>query len=235
MSSSTVTGGARRGSSARGRGGAGGRGRGGAGGRSQIARRARARRARRRLATAVALGVIALLVVVMMPLAKRAVVTEFGLPLQYASTIRQQGAEKHVPPALIAAVIYAETKFDPRTSPTGAEGLMQVEPQTALDLARRSGATAFSVADLQHPATNIAYGTYYLRELLNDFHGSKVLALAAYNGGETNVTRWEAAARAHGHTLRIAEIPFPETRAYVAKVLSAERRYAQTYRRQLGD
>jgi soluble lytic murein transglycosylase len=235
MSSSTVTGGARRGSSARGRGGVDGRGRGAAAGRSRTARRARARRVRRRLGFALALGGIALLVVILMPLAKRAVVTEFGLPLQYASTIRQQGAEKHVPPALIAAVIYAETKFDPRTSPTGAEGLMQVEHQTALDLARRSGATSFTVADLQHPATNIAYGTYYLRELLTEYHGSKVLALAAYNGGETNVDHWEATALAHGHTLRIDEIPFPETRAYVAKVLNAERRYARTYRRQLGD
>jgi soluble lytic murein transglycosylase len=181
-----------------------------------------------------ALAAVALLVVLMMPLAKRAVVSEFGLPLRYAATIRQQAAEKHVPPSLIAAVIYAETKFDPRTSPTGAEGLMQVEPQTALDLARRSGATAFTVTDLQHPATNIAYGTYYLRELLNEYHGSRVLALAAYNGGETNVDRWEAAARAHGHALTIAEIPFPETRAYVAKVLSAQRRYARTYRGELG-
>jgi soluble lytic murein transglycosylase len=198
-------------------------------------RRARARHARRRLGLLAALGVLGVVVVLMMPLAKRAVITEFGLPLQYAATIRQQAAEKHVPPALIAAVIYAETKFDPRTSPTGAEGLMQVEPETALDLARRSGATAFSVSDLQHPATNIAYGTYYLRELLNDFHGSKVLALAAYNGGETNVNRWEAEAKSHGHDLTVAEIPFAETRAYVAKVLSAERRYARTYRRQLGD
>src|SRR5579875_1930454 len=185
---------------------------------------ARVRRTRRWLGLVIALAVIAVLVVVMMPLAKRAVVREFGLPLQYASTIRQQAAEKHVPPALIAAVIYAETKFDPRTSSTGAEGLMQVEPRTAIDLARRSGATSFSVSDLQHPTTNIAYGTYYLRELLNEYHGSEILALAAYNGGETNVDRWEATARAHGRTLTIAQIPFPETRAYVVKVLSAERR-----------
>jgi soluble lytic murein transglycosylase len=181
------------------------------------------------------LAAVVLVGALMMPAAKRAVMSEFGLPLQYASTIRQQAAEKHVPPALIAAVIYAETKFDPRTSSTGAEGLMQVEPQTALDLARRSGATAFSVSDLQHPATNIAYGTYYLRELLDEYHGSRVLALAAYNGGETNVDRWEASAEAHGHTLTIAEIPFPETRAYVTKVLGAERRYARTYRSELGD
>lgn len=229
MSSPTATRGAGRARSARGRGGSVTRPR------PSVVRRARARRARRRLGLLAALGVLGVVVVLMMPLAKRAVITEFGLPLQYAGTIRQQGAEKHVPPALIAAVIYAETKFEPRTSSTGAEGLMQVEPQTALDLARRSGATAFSVSDLEHPATNIAYGTYYLRELLTAYHGSKVLALAAYNGGETNVNRWEARARARGHDLTVAEIPFPETRAYVARVLSAERRYARTYRRQLGD
>jgi len=229
MSSSTATRGSRRPSSARGRTGDGARPR------PPVRRPARVRRARRRIGLLAALGALAAIVVLTLPMAKRAVITEFGLPLQYASTIRQQGAEKHVPPALIAAVIYAETKFDPRTSPTGAEGLMQVEPQTALDLAHRSGATAFTVADLQHPATNIAYGTYYLRELLIEYHGSRVLALAAYNGGETNVDRWEAAARAHGHSLTIAQIPFPETRAYVAKVLSAERSYAHTYRRQLGD
>ena len=239
MSSPTATRGSRRTSSPRDRAGSTGRGRGAAPAqpRAFSRRDVQAHRVRRRRGFVVlaALAAVALIVVVMMPLAKRAVVSEFGLPLRYASTIRQQAAEKHVPSSLIAAVIYAETKFDPRTSATGAEGLMQVEPQTALDLARRSGATAFSVTDLQHPATNIAYGTYYLRELLNEFHGSRVLALAAYNGGETNVDRWEAAARSHGHTLTIAEIPFPETRAYVVKVLSAQRRYARTYRRELGD
>lgn len=232
MSSSSATRSSRRGGSAQGRGRPPARARGGQ--RATARRAARARRTRRRLTLAAALGAIILVGVLIMPAAKRVVISEFGLPLNYAPMIRQQAAEKHVPAALIAAVIYAETKFDPRTSPTGAEGLMQVEPQTALDLARRSGATAFSISDLQHPATNIAYGTYYLRELLNEYHGSKLLALAAYNGGETNVNRWEAAAEAHGHTLRIDEIPFPETRFYVAKVLDAEGRYARTYRRRLG-
>jgi soluble lytic murein transglycosylase len=197
------------------------------------ARGSRTRRRRRWVTGLLALAALAAIVVATMPLAKRAV-NDFGLPLRYSATIRRQAAAEHLDPALIAGVIYAETKFDPRTSPTGAEGLMQVEPQTALDLAKRSGATAFSVADLQHPATNIAYGSYYLRELLNLYHGSKVLALAAVIGGETNVDRWEAAARASGHTLQISQIPFPETRAYVAKVLGAERRYRRVYPRQLG-
>ena len=80
-------------------------------------------------------------------------------------------------------MIYAETKFDPRTSSAGAEGLMQILPQTAEFLARRSGATTFTVADLGTPQVNIAYGTYYLRYLLDEYGGEKLPAIAAYNGG----------------------------------------------------
>ena len=111
---------------------------------------------------------------------------------------------------------------------------MQLEPGTALDLARRSGATTFTTADLNTPAVNIAYGSYYLRELLNLYRGSTILALAAYNGGAGNVNKWERDAEADGHALRISEIPFPETRAYVARVLNAQKEYRRTYPRQLG-
>src|ERR1700733_6299144 len=108
-----------------------------------------------------------------------------ALPLSDASIIREQAAAKDLDPALIAAVIYAETKFDPRPSSAGAEGLMQILPQTAEFLAHRSGATTFHVTDLATPAVNIAYGSYYLRYLLDEYRGNQVLALAAYNGGET--------------------------------------------------
>jgi soluble lytic murein transglycosylase len=171
--------------------------------------------------------------ILLLPLARKAV-NEFGLPLQYQDVIRQQAAEKHLDPAFIAAVIYAETKFDARTSSAGAVGLMQILPQTAEFLARRSGATTFQVSDLNKPSVNIAYGSYYLRYLLNEYDGSKVEALAAYNGGETNVDNWVAAARARGQTLQIPQIPFPETRAYVARVLSAQKEYRNTYATQLG-
>ena len=196
-------------------------------------RRVLARRRRRVIGVVLAAALVALVVLLTVPLAKRAV-NEFGLPLRYASTIRTQAADKHLDPALVAAVIYAETKFEPRTSSAGAEGLMQVEPATASYLARRSGATTFTTADLQTPSVNIAYGSYYLRELLDQYHGSEVLALAAYNGGAGNVDAWKARARAQGHTLRIADIPFPETRAYVGRVLTAQREYRRTYARQLG-
>ena len=178
------------------------------------------------------LGAIIAVLLLVLPLAKRAV-NSLGLPLQYSSVIRQEASAKHLDPALVAAVIYAETKFDPRSSAAGAEGLMQIMPQTALYLAHRSGATTFTTTDLSTPAVNIAYGSYYLRYLLDEYHGNVTDALAAYNGGESNVDRWIAAARAQGHGLTVDAIPFPETRAYVAKVLSAEQKYRSKYASQL--
>lgn len=156
------------------------------------------------------------------------------LPLQDQSIIRGQAAEKHIDPALIAAVIYAETKFVPRESSAGAEGLMQILPSTAEFLAKLSGGYAFTTSDLGTPSVNIAYGSYYLRYLLNHYDGDKLSAVAAYNAGLTNVDDWVAKARSEGHRLRVSEIPFPETRAYVQKVLRAEVSYRRSYPRQLG-
>jgi soluble lytic murein transglycosylase len=203
--------------------------------RNAAARRAvRRRRLKRTALAVVALGAVALGVVLALPLIRRAE-SEFGLPLQYPSIIRAQAADKHLDPALVAAVIDAETKFDARTSPAGAEGLMQIEPQTAEYLARLSGGYNFNLADLWKPAVNIAYGSYYLRVLIDQFHGSVPLALAAYNAGSTNVERWVATAAVRHRQLTIDTIPFPETRAYVQRVLEAEQDYRSTYAVQLGD
>ena len=180
----------------------------------------------------VTVAVVVVGVLLAMPLAKKAV-NELSLPLHYQDVIRQQAAEKHLDPALVAAVIYAETKFDPRVSGAGAEGLMQIMPQTAEFLAHRSGATSFTVADLGEPQVNIAYGSYYLRYLLDEYGGNETFALAAYNGGESNVDRWVADARHQGHSLTVNEIPFPETRAYVQKVLKAQQDYRHKYTAQL--
>lgn len=190
-------------------------------------------RRRRRALTFVGVALAAIGIWLAMPLFRKAV-SELTLPLDYSSVIRQQAAEKRLDPALIAAVIYAETKFDPRPSSAGAEGLMQLLPQTAEFLARRSGATTFTVADLASPQVNIAYGSYYLRYLLNRYGGEEMLALAAYNGGETNVDRWLARARSDGTQLTVQGIPFPQTRAYVERVLQAQQDYRRTYPSELG-
>jgi soluble lytic murein transglycosylase len=157
-----------------------------------------------------------------------------GLPLTDASVIREQAADKHLDPALIAAVIYAETKFEPRTSATGALGLMQLEPQTAEYIARLSGGYRFTTEDLATPRINVAYGSWYLRYLLDHYGGEEMLAVAAYNAGVANVDSWIAAARAQDNDLSVAAIPFPETRAYVERVLRAQREYRSVYPRALG-
>jgi len=175
-----------------------------------------------------AAAVVATAVVVALPVLDRAV-RDLTLPLAYTSTIREQARAEHLPASLIAAVIFAETKFDPRTSPTGALGLMQIEPGTAEFLAQRSGASTFTLADLAHPETNIAYGAYYLRYLLDHYHGNETLALAAYNGGLTNVDNWVGEAHAAGVRFTTDSIPFAETRAYVRRVEGAQRAYRKAY------
>jgi soluble lytic murein transglycosylase len=188
---------------------------------------------RRRMLALLTLVVLAAGGIALVPLVRRAI-QHFGLPLQYTAIIRQQAAEKHLDPALIAAVIYAETRFQPRTSSTGAEGLMQIEPATARFLAHRSGGTAFTLTDLGRPQVNIAYGSYYLQYLKNTFGGSTVLALAAYNGGETNVVGWLASARTKHVRFTIKDIPNLTVRAYVSEVLSKQHAYRSKYAHQLG-
>jgi len=157
-----------------------------------------------------------------------------GLPLSDASIIREQASAKHLDPALIAAVIYAESKFEPRPSPAGAQGLMQVLPATAYFLAHLSGGYQFTASDLATPRINLAYGSYYLRYLLDHYSGNEMLAVAAYNGGLANVDSWLSQARAEGHPFEASAIPFAETREYVRRVLSAQRDYRATYPRELG-
>jgi soluble lytic murein transglycosylase len=157
-----------------------------------------------------------------------------SLPLNHASIIRQEAAAKHVDPALIAAVIYAESKFEPRPSSAGAQGLMQILPATAYYLAHLSGGRSFTASDLATPRINVAYGTYYLRYLLDHYGGNELLAVAAYNGGLANVDRWAARASANGGRLSTQDIPFPETREYVQRVLAAQRDYRTRYRAELG-
>jgi soluble lytic murein transglycosylase len=164
----------------------------------------------------------------------RGVHNNFDLPLSDASVIREQAAEKRLDPALIAGVIYAESKFEPRPSPAGAQGLMQILPATAYYIAKLSGGSSFNAGDLATPSINVAYGSYYLRYLLDHYDGNEMLAVAAYNGGLANVDKWVRRAREHGHSLTAAEIPFPETREYVQRVLSAQREYRETYPQELG-
>ena len=113
-------------------------------------------------------------------------------PLSYSSIIRGHARNYDLDPALLAAVVYQESKFhaDARSA-SGAIGLMQLLPDTALGIARRTGGTQFEVSDLYDPELNVRYGAWYLRHLL-DKYGDEKLAYAAYNAGQRNVDRWLA-------------------------------------------
>jgi soluble lytic murein transglycosylase len=155
-------------------------------------------------------------------------IREGTLPLRHDDIIRQQAEEKDLDPALIAAVIYAESRFRDQTSNAGARGLMQVTPATALAIAAQTGGVAFEVDDLGTPQINISYGARHLRDLLDAYAGNLVAALAAYNAGSGNVDKWGGAA------LEVDDIAFPETRAYVDQVLEKREQYRESYAEDLG-
>ena len=156
------------------------------------------------------------------------VIRKVTLPLKHEDIIRQQSAEKQVPPDLVAAMIFHESRFQDQTSSAGARGLMQITPQTAEIIEELSGGSTFEQEDLADPDINIRYGTFYLRHLLDKFDGNEVAALAAYNGGETNVAAWG------GSELELDQIEFPETRSYVEDVLETRGDYRRHYGDELG-
>ena len=146
-------------------------------------------------------------------------------PLRYEAIVQTHARNYDLPPALLAAVIYTESKFDASArSDAGAVGLMQLLPETAKGIALRTGGRKFVVDDLLDPEINVRYGSWYLRNLLNRYDDLRT-ALAAYHAGQGNVDEW----RRNG-----VGIQFPETRAYVDKVLDAEEVYAEAYADELG-
>ena len=189
---------------------------------------------RRRLTLGTGLALVIVAVLSRVKPADHAV-KEIKLPLRHEDVIRQQAADKKVDPALIAGVIYTESRFRDQTSHAGAKGLMQLMPETADYIARKSGGTRFTPADLATPQINIAYGTWYLRYLLDKYKGNTILTLAAYNAGEGKVDQWRGEAAAQGERFRVAShIPFKETRDYVHRVLAAQRDYRNNYAAELG-
>jgi soluble lytic murein transglycosylase len=160
-------------------------------------------------------------------------VREITLPLRHEDIIRQQAADKGVDAALIAAVIYEESKFRDQTSHAGARGLMQITPGTADYIAAKSGGTAFEQGDLASPQINIAYGAWYLNYLQEKYAGHELASVAAYNAGEGTVDDWIATAGGL-ELFDEGDVQFPETREYVDGVLDHRAAYRKHYDDELG-
>jgi soluble lytic murein transglycosylase len=141
-------------------------------------------------------------------------------PLKYATIVRGHARNYRLDPALLAAVIYQESKFRSNVkSSSGAIGLMQLLPDTAKGIAIHTGGSRFRVSDLYNPEINVRYGAWYLRHLL-DKYGDERTALAAYNAGQENVDEWRRDGRG---------IAFSETRHYVKRVERLKTLYRRGY------
>jgi soluble lytic murein transglycosylase len=146
-------------------------------------------------------------------------------PLHYAAYVRVHARNNHLDPALLAAVIYQESKF--RTdaeSSSGAIGLMQLTPRTARGIAIRTGGSQFHTSDLYDAEINIRYGAWYLANLFRKYESER-LVLAAYNAGPGNVDAWQAKGE---------PIQFPETVAYVKRVEHLKHVYRSAWAKELG-
>jgi soluble lytic murein transglycosylase len=146
-------------------------------------------------------------------------------PLSYEQIVRGHARNYDLEPALLAAVIYQESKFDAEArSNAGAVGLMQLQPETAKGIALRTGGSRFRVEDLTNPEINVRYGSWYLRHLL-DKYGDEETALAAFNAGQGNVDSWRKQGKG---------IAFAETRHYVDRVQELKQIYRDAYASELG-
>ena len=142
-------------------------------------------------------------------------------PLAHADLIRRESVKQRLDPAWVTAEIRAESLFDIRArSPANAMGLMQILPSTGAGVARKAGLPWSGAQSLYDPSTNIALGTAYLRQLLDQYGGKTYEIIAAYNAGPAPLARWRKQRPGMDADFWIETISYKETREYVARVLS---------------
>lgn len=186
----------------------------------------------RRWAVKVVWRVILLSVIILFFILSIPTVLERMLPLSFSELIVYYGTSANIDPSLIAAIIQVESSFRPNAiSPKGAVGLMQLMPDTARWVAEQRGMPSKEL-NLLDPELNVQLGVYYLQYLLQRFP-TESSALAAYNGGPTNVKRWLEEDVWDGSWLKAESIPFTETRQYVKKVWFRQKLYRFFYQEEL--
>ena len=135
---------------------------------------------------------------------------------RFTTILASASHSSQIPATLLAAVAKQESRFSPSVqSPAGAVGLLQLMPSTASDVARQPMGTAA----LEDPRRNAELGGLYLRQLLQQWQGNPLLAIASYNAGPGAVAGWITPQLRHAPELWVEAIPYGETRLYVKKVL----------------
>lgn len=157
---------------------------------------------------------------------------EILFPLAYWDAIRAEAERRGHDPYLLASIIRQESGFEPTTvSNAGAVGLMQIMPEEASRIAEAGGLGAMTREDLFDPQKNIAAGAAEYSQKLAAMNDNPILAIAAYNAGETAVRRWMERTPAEDSDLFIESIPYAETRLYVKTVTRNRHEYRRIYER----
>ena len=187
------------------------------------------RKARLRLLAAVAAMVLVLAAGVLVLGKLQRKPSETPLVVEYVSLISQYAREYDLEPAYLAAVIMAESSYNPQAvSSADARGLMQLLPSTAEWIAGKLD-EEFATENLFDPETNVRYGSWYLHFLMQRYDGDKRCASAAYHAGQGTVDSWLQDARysQDGETLEV--IGYASTDTYVNRVLKFYERYMPIY------
>lgn len=151
-------------------------------------------------------------------------------PLPYQEVVYSYALSNDLDPWLVFAVIRTESRFQhDAESAAGASGLMQIMPTTGEWIAAQMGQGDFDADALRDAETNIAYGCWYLSWLLEEYDGAMCPALAAYNAGSGRVDGWLREGLWDGQRGTLKQIPYPETREYVSKVLHNYEAYLAIY------
>lgn len=155
---------------------------------------------------------------------------ELRFPIHFEEQVLQQAANQEVDPAVVLGLIRQESAFnEAAASPVGARGLMQIMPSTGAQIARELKQTYSASSTLLDPGSNIQFGSYYYKKLLQRFNGHFALAAAAYNAGPHRVDTWLPKSGTMAADIWVETIPFKETRKYVSSVLF----YALIYQQRL--
>ena len=150
-------------------------------------------------------------------------------PLKYKETIIAQANEYNLEESLVFAVAKAESNFDnSAVSNKGAVGVMQIMPDTFSWLNKKQNKSEDD-NDLNDYKTNIKYGCYYLRVLIDYYKGDKTLAICAYNAGMGTVDKWLNNDKNFKTEADNIKVPYKETERYLKKIIKGQEIYHKLY------